>query len=125
MIRKPLITEGIRDRLTALKPIRKHTKTCRFAALILIVFCLLTVIACSGSKTATRKPMKPSVESDLLGAGEKEVIKKFGEPSLVSKTPDDHIIWVYVPKWKIVPNDKGTMYVEFEKDRVVKVFRTD
>lgn len=120
-----MISEGIHVRLTALKRIPKYPETRCLAALILVLFCLLTLITCSGSKTTVRKPAKPSLETDLIAAGEKEVVKRFGEPSLVSKTPDEHVLWIYLPKWKLVPNDKGTLYVEFEKDKVIKVFRTD
>jgi len=36
---------------------------------------------------------------------------------------DDHILWVYLPTWKILPNDKGTLYVEFADGKVVKIFQ--
>jgi hypothetical protein len=89
---------------------------------LLVLFCVLTLTACSGSKTV-RKPTQSSIETALVSAREDEVIKKLGMPSLVSKTNEGHILWVYEPPWKIMPNDKGTVYVEFDKERVIKVFR--
>ena len=49
--------------------------------------------------------------------------KRLGDPTLVSKTMEGHILWVYVPKWRILPNDKGYIYVEFENEKVIKIFR--
>lgn len=66
---------------------------------------------------------KPAPESDLIDKGEEEVKKRFGEPDIVSKTPDGHIIWTYKPTWKLLPDNKGTLYVEFEGGKVVKIVR--
>ncbi len=131
MTYKPLISEGIRVRLTSLRHTVKLTtfpqtlrKVGHVAALVLVIVCLIMPAACSSSKKTVRKPGPSSLDSTLIGSGQEEVRQRFGEPSAVSKTPDDHILWVYQPKWKLIPNDKGTVYVEFEKDKVLKVFRT-
>jgi hypothetical protein len=51
------------------------------------------------------------------------VKKKFGEPDIVSKMPDNRILWTYQPTWKLMPDNKGTVYVEFENGKVVKMIR--
>lgn len=67
--------------------------------------------------------MKPAPESALIDKGEEDVKKRFGEPDIVSKTPDGHIIWTYKPTWKLMPDNKGTLYVEFEAGKVIKIVR--
>jgi uncharacterized protein YpmB len=62
-------------------------------------------------------------ENGVIGMTEAEVKKKFGEPDIVSKTPDNRIIWTYQPTWKLLPDNKGTIYVEFENGKVVKIIR--
>ncbi len=72
-----------------------------------------------GGKPSTKRPF----DNALISKGQDDVRKRFGDPTVVSKTIDGHILWVYVPKWRILPNDKGYLYVEFENDKVVKIFR--
>ncbi len=57
----------------------------------------------------------------MISMTETEVKKRLGEPDIVSKTPDNHIIWTYRPSWKIMPDNKDTIYVEFEDGKVIKV----
>ncbi len=92
--------------------------------LILVLFCLVALVGCSGQKaTQKRNLSSSSSETEVISNGPDEVRKRFGEPTWVSKTKDNHIFWVYRPSYKIIPNDKGTFYVEFENDKVIKAFR--
>ena len=91
--------------------------------LVLVTFCLTVFIACSSSR-AVQKQNLHAADNQLITSGEDEVKKKFGEPTSVSRTGEDHILWTYSPSWKIMPNDKGTVYVEFENGKVIRVFRT-
>ena len=61
----------------------------------------------------------------LISSEPDEVRRKMGEPTVVSRTQEDHILWVYVPRLKILPDDKGTIYVEFENGKVIKVFKME
>ena len=104
------------------------------AAVILFACSLAFFPGCSKSKgvkgDASAKPDKPGKPSTkrpfdnaLISKGQDDVRKRFGDPTVVSKTMDGHILWVYVPVWRILPNDKGYLYVEFENDKVIKIFR--
>jgi hypothetical protein len=105
------------------------------AAVVTLVACSLAFFAgCSKSKgvkgEAAAKPDKPAKTSTkhpfdnaLISKGQDDVRKRFGDPTVVSKTIDDHLLWVYVPTWRILPNDKGYLYVEFENGKVIKIFR--
>jgi hypothetical protein len=92
-------------------------------ALIAVAFCIVALVACSTSKGAKKtKPAAPASANPLVSSGPEEVKKKLGEPSEISRTPENHILWVYEPSWKIMPDDKGTVYVEFKDGKVIKVF---
>ncbi|OPY69086.1 MAG: hypothetical protein A4E57_01391 [Syntrophorhabdaceae bacterium PtaU1.Bin034] len=92
--------------------------------LLLLVFCLAGPIGCSSSKGAQKqKQSQAPFDNGLISAGQEDVLKKLGEPTIVSKTPDEHILWIYEPKWKLIPNDHGTVYVEFENGKVTKIFK--
>ena len=54
---------------------------------------------------------------------EDEVRKKVGEPTIVSRTSDNHILWTYRPTWKLMPDNKDTIYIEFVDGRVVKIIK--
>ncbi len=71
------------------------------------------------------KPTASPAGNALISSGPDEVRKKLGEPTVVSKTPEDHILWVYPPYLKIMPNDKGTVYVEFQDEKVIKIFKIE
>ena len=58
-----------------------------------------------------------------LRMSEDDVRKRYGEPYMVSKTSENKIIWTYVPQWKILPDNKNTIYVEFEEGKVVKIIK--
>ena len=46
-----------------------------------------------------------------------------GEPTMVSLTPDSRILWTYRPEWKLMPDNKDTVYVEFDGGKVTKVIK--
>lgn len=80
-------------------------------------------------KKVAAPPKEPNKEklvpgSGVIGMTEAEVKKKYGDPDIVSKTPDNRILWTYQPTWKLLPDNKGTIYVEFESGKVTKIIRT-
>ena len=94
--------------------------------LLVVACCLAGLITCSTSKSVKKlKPTAPAPANDLISSEPDAVRKKLGEPTVVSRTQEDHILWVYAPRLKILPNDKGTMYVEFENGKVIKVFKKE
>ena len=72
-----------------------------------------------------KEPPKEKLVPDtgVIDMTEAEVKRKYGEPDIVSKTPDNRILWTYQPTWKLLPDNKGTIYVEFENGKVVKIIR--
>jgi len=92
--------------------------------LFLTLFCLPALPACSFWKAhVLPKETRPAQDYGLIGKGEDEVKKKLGEPSDISKTSEGRLLWVYRPSWKLMPNDNGTRYVEFQDGKVTKVFK--
>jgi hypothetical protein len=69
------------------------------------------------------KKAKVALDNSLIDQDEDQVKKKFGEPDIVSKTPENQIIWTYKPKWKLWPDNADTVYVEFMDGKVVKIVR--
>jgi|WetSurMetagenome_2_1015567.scaffolds.fasta_scaffold277651_2 hypothetical protein len=99
-------------------------KTARLLSLLLPLLCLAGPIACSPSKKLSKPEQRASsADKSLISYGPEVVTKRLGEPTTVSRTPEGRILWIYEPSWKIMPNDKGTVYVEFEDNRVTKVFK--
>jgi hypothetical protein len=81
-------------------------------------------MGCSGSKAVTKGERNLSAaDNSLLSKETGEVTTRLGEPTSISKTPEGRILWVYEPRMKLIPNSKGTVYVEFEDGKVVKVFK--
>ena len=68
---------------------------------------------------------QPTVENSLISMTEGEVRKKLGEPTMVSLTPENKILWTYRPDWKIMPDNKNTVYIEFDQGIVTKVIKAD
>jgi hypothetical protein len=98
-------------------------KAGRLGVLLLVIVCAAGLIGCSSIKGLFKSKQSSSpFDNALISSGQDEVRKKLGEPNVVFKAMDDHILWVYRPSWKILPNDKGTLYVEFENGKVVKIF---
>jgi hypothetical protein len=75
-------------------------------------------------KNMKGKP-QPAIESSLISMTEEQVRKKLGEPTMVSLTPDNKILWTYRPNWKLMPDNKDTVYLEFEQGIVTKVIKAD
>ena len=108
------MTEQLRI-LQQLKPPNRLTKTARKTK----------TTARKESSSASKEPPKAKLvpDSGLIDMTEAEVKKKFGEPDIVSKMPDNRILWTYQPTWKLLPDNKGTVYIEFENGKVVKINR--
>lgn len=92
---------------------------CRAIILVLIV---LLVASCSIFKSSKKEP-RTTMENAMMSMTENEVRKRLGEPNIVSITPENKIIWTYRPSWKIMPDNKDTIYVEFENGKVVKIIK--
>jgi len=77
------------------------------------------------SAVPEKEPPKAKLipDTSVIDMTEAEVKKKFGEPDVVSKMPDNRILWTYQPSWKILPDNKDTVYIEFVDGRVVKIIR--
>ncbi len=102
----------------------RKAEALRAPLLLLAVICLVILPACSTLKTAAKpKQTRPAPESSLIGQDQDEVKKKLGQPTDVSKTAEGNLLWVWRPSWKLLPDDKGTQYVEFKDGKVVKVFK--
>ena len=96
------------------------SKTC------VILLCLFLLGSCSYFKKTTGKeqvPATPTLENSLISMNEEDVRKKLGEPTIVSLTVENRILWTYIPSWKIMPDNKDTVYIEFENGKVVKVVK--
>lgn len=91
----------------------------RTIALMLIITLLASCTIFKSSKEKTRTPM----ENAMISMTEEDVRKRLGEPNIVSVTPENKIIWTYRPSWKIMPDNKNTVYVEFENGKVVKIIK--
>lgn len=91
----------------------------RTIALVLIITLLASCTIFKSSKEKTQTPM----ENAMISMTEEDVRKRLGEPSIVSVTPENKIIWTYRPSWKIMPDNKNTVYVEFENGKVVKIIK--
>lgn len=103
---------------------QKLWKTCKNPLCLrtcIIIFCIAVLFSCSSSKSAIKQ--SPALENAVISMSEDEVRKKLGEPDTVSKTPENNILWTYSPKWKIMPDNKDTIYVEFENGKVTKIVR--
>jgi outer membrane protein assembly factor BamE (lipoprotein component of BamABCDE complex) len=107
----------------------KSQRTSFLSKTCVVLLCLFLLISCSslkkmvGKEPATTPSKTPVLESSLISMSEEEIRKKLGEPTMVSLTTEDRILWTYVPEWKLMPDNKDTVYVEFEKGKVVKVIK--
>jgi|WetSurSiteA1Bulk_404760.scaffolds.fasta_scaffold164542_1 hypothetical protein len=72
-----------------------------------------------GSKPG--RTSKPTADKSLLSLSQDEVRSRFGEPTIASITPDNHALWTYKPSWKLMPDNKDTVYIEFEDGKVIRV----
>jgi hypothetical protein len=99
----------------------KIQKACHVPLVLLIVVSFFTLFACAQGKGVERFKALPA-GTTLIGMSEEEVRQKIGAPDVVSKTPENKILWRYRPAWKVIPSPKDMLYVEFENGKVVKVF---
>jgi len=103
---------------------QKMWKTCKNPVCLktcIILLCIMVLFSCSSFKSS--KKTGPVLENAVISMSEDEARKKLGEPDIVSKTPENNIIWTYKPQWKIMPDNKGTVYVEFENGKVTKIIK--
>ncbi|HOV89156.1 MAG TPA: hypothetical protein PKW07_00390 [Syntrophorhabdaceae bacterium] len=77
---------------------------------------------CGYSKGAKKIDPKQEEET-IMSMNEDQVRQRYGEPDMVSKTTSNTVLWTYRKTWKIVPDNKGTMYIEFENGKVIKVLK--
>jgi len=99
----------------------KTIKSPLFLRTFLVLLCIMLFFSCSSSKAP--KKDKYALDNSLISMSEDDVRKRYGEPYMVSKTSENKIIWTYVPQWKILPDNKNTIYVEFEEGKVVKIIK--
>ncbi len=89
-----------------------------------LLLCILVLSSCTMFKsTKEAKPSHPALQNNIISMTEDEVRKNVGEPSVVSRTAENHILWTYRPTWKLMPDNKDTVYVEFADGKVVKVIK--
>ncbi len=100
----------------------KIQKACQALVLLILALSVLSASACATSK-GYQILSKPGAEATVLGKTEDEVKLAVGEPDVVSTTPENQILWVYRPAWRVVPSPRDTIYVEFDKGKVIKVFK--
>lgn len=102
----------------------KSLKSPYFSRTCIVLLSCFVLVSCSYMKKVTGKP-QPTMENALISMSEDEIRKKLGEPTMVSLTPDNKIIWTYRPEWKLMPDNKGTVYVEFDNGKVTKVIKAE
>jgi hypothetical protein len=100
----------------------KIQKACQTLVTLILLVSLLPLSACSTSKAAQVVGSRGG-EAALMAKTEDEVRQAIGQPDVVSKTPENALLWIYQPAWRIVPSPRNTVYVEFDKGKVVKVFK--
>jgi hypothetical protein len=106
---------------------QKMWKTCKSPVcsnIYALLLCILVLSSCSVFKpTKEAKLSHPALQNGVISMTEDEVRKKVGEPDVVSKTADNNILWTYKPSWKLLPDNKDTIYVEFENGKVTKIIK--
>jgi hypothetical protein len=106
---------------------QKMWKTCKSPVcsnIYALLLCILVLSSCSFFKS-TKEPKlsHPALQNGVISMTEDEVRKKVGEPNIVSKTVDNNILWTYKPSWKLLPDNKDTIYIEFENGKVIKIIK--
>src|SRR5512145_2207411 len=99
----------------------KSHRTALLTETCIIFLCLFLLISCTSLKKITGKdqpkppapPQTPLLENALISMNEEDVRKKLGEPTIVSLTTENRILWTYIPSWKLMPDNKDTVYLEF------------
>jgi hypothetical protein len=101
----------------------KIQKTCQVPIVLFLIVGLLFLAACQGKGVERFKKLPHG--ATLMEKNEAEVRQTLGEPDVISKTPENKILWTYRPSWSVVPRPgKDVLYVEFDNGKVVKVFQT-
>ena len=100
----------------------KIQKACQVLIVLSLLVGLLFLGACSQGKGVERFKALPR-GTTLIDKSESEVKRALGEPDVISKTPENRILWKYRPSWKVIPSPKDTLYVEFDNGKVAKVFQ--
>jgi hypothetical protein len=88
---------------------------------IICIICLMAIVSCNPFKKSHK--VQSPLENAIINMTEEEVRARLGEPDIVSKTPENRIIWTYKPSWKLMPDNKGTVYLELENGKVVKMIK--
>lgn len=106
----------------------KTFKSPAFSGTCIVFLACFLLLSCSYTKkitgNITGKP-QPQIESSLISMTESDVRKKLGEPTMVSLTPESKILWTYRPDWRLMPDNKDTVYIEFEDGKVTKVIKAN
>jgi hypothetical protein len=107
---------------------QKMWKTCKSpfgSTIYALLLCILVLASCNVFKATNKEPKlsHPALQNGVISMTEDEVRKKVGEPDVVSKTADNKILWTYKPSWKLIPDNKDTVYLEFENGRVTKIIK--
>lgn len=100
----------------------KIQKACQVLIVLFLLVGLLFLSACSQGKGVERFKALPR-GATLIDKSEAEVRQALGEPDVISKTPENRVLWKYRPSWKVIPSPKDTLYVEFDNGKVTKVFQ--
>lgn len=94
----------------------KNCGTARILLAFLIVLGIVFSSGCTGWAQKREQALK------MVGSGSEEVKKRIGEPNVIAKKPDNSIVWIYRPRYKLMPNEEGSIYLEFQDGKVVKAF---
>lgn len=87
---------------------------------ISLAFLVITVLVFSSGCTGWAQKREQALR--MVGVSSEEVKKRIGEPNVVARNPEDTVIWVYRPPYKLMPNQEGSVYLEFQDGKVVKAF---
>jgi hypothetical protein len=91
-------------------------KTARTFMALLVVVGLIFSSGCTGWTQKRTQALR------MVGSPSEEVKKHIGEPDVVAKNQDNVIIWIYRPPYKLMPNEEGNVYLEFQDGKVAKAF---
>jgi len=87
---------------------------------------LLLSLACLLSFSCAHLQEGKGVERGLdalIGLSEADVRERLGPPSVIAKSKEGTVLWFYIPSFKVIPDGRGEVYVEFEGGRVKRVVR--
>lgn len=88
--------------------------------LCLLILPFLTLCSCAHLWTGRETK---AAEEVLIGQSEQEVRRRLGEPNVIAKSKDGTILWIYIPSFKVIPDGRGEVFVEFEEGRVKRVVK--